>query len=190
MKIDKKDEQKLKDIFEVLKNSGMNIKGYIDRNDVVGFQISAHKQEETKVAKSEFRRLSKILIDLKLARLKIGNWVNEDELYIIPETLTTNIEEVFKNEAEKEEREDTIAQLNKYNLTYTKYILKTKCLPHLFSFIGLAVSIFAYFKEDCSCIKEQKDQIILTTALHKSQQDSIRNKMQTTSVKSLRDTQP
>jgi hypothetical protein len=137
MKIDKVDEEKLREIFNTLKYSNLNMKGNIKRSQVKGFRIPAYMQNETKTAIDEFRRLSQILIDLELAKISYGHFIEDDVLLATDKTLSTNIDEVFKREAEKEQKENTIAQLNRYNLTYTKYILKTKCLPHLFSFMSV-----------------------------------------------------
>ena len=190
MKINKSDNALLIKIFTSLKDSENKLENFITRYNVEGLRISKADKERDEWSKKEFRRLSIILEQLNIAKLKLGSWATEDELYRTPETLKSDIDNVLNNEYEKEQRDDIAAQLNKYNLTYTKYILKTKCLPYLFTIIGLGISTCTYFKEDCTCHKEQKDQIISTTALNKSQKDSIQNNQQTTSVKFLRDTQP
>jgi hypothetical protein len=48
MKIDKVDEEKLREIFNTLKYSNLNMKGNIKRSQVKGFRIPAYMQNETK----------------------------------------------------------------------------------------------------------------------------------------------
>jgi len=192
MKIDKADEEKLREIFNTLKYSNLNMKGNIKRSQVKGFRIPAYMQNEIKTAIDEFRRLSQILIDLDLAKISYGHFIEDDVLLATDKTLSTNINEIFKREAEKERRNDIEFELKEFSLKQTKWFIRTKWSPLAFTFIGLVIAaINLYFttknndtiQKIESRVKSIEDQDI-------SQKDSTKNIQQTTSAKFLRDIQP
>ena len=192
MKIDKKDEENLREIFNTLKYSNLNMKGNIKRSQVKGFRFPAYMQKEIKTAIDEFRRLSQILIDLDLAKISYGHFIEDDILIATDKTLSTNIEDIFKSEAEKERRKDIEFELKEFSLKQTKWFIRTKLWPLAFTFIGLVIAaINLYFTtKNNDKIQKIESRLILIEGLNKSQKDSIQSNQQTTSVKFLRDTQP